>query len=166
MTYVVTVKSTVKISQNFVAFSEYMNFKSTLCKKCHVGLLLKIIQSQEKCQITMLFAHINVPNKFITKTLSDCLSNCILHVGSKKNSFLEQFVVQDKEVLSSQDLLVQDQLNIKSCIYLDHSKYIFHFSENCTSCLLFLRNMILKRDFSQIYILLFQNHLNSIRKNK
>ena len=28
LSYVVTVKSTVKISQNFVAFSEYMNFKS------------------------------------------------------------------------------------------------------------------------------------------
>jgi hypothetical protein len=27
LSYVVTVKSTVKISQNFVAFSEYMNFK-------------------------------------------------------------------------------------------------------------------------------------------
>ena len=26
MSYVVTVKSTVEISQNFVAFSEYMNF--------------------------------------------------------------------------------------------------------------------------------------------
>ena len=26
LSYVVTVKSTVKISQNFVAFSEYMNF--------------------------------------------------------------------------------------------------------------------------------------------
>ena len=125
----------------------------------------------------MLFTHINHRQallkksmykcpKFITKTLSDCLSNCILHVGSKKNGFLEQFVVQDKEVLSSQDLLVQDQLNIKSCIYLDHSKYIFHSSENCTACLLFLRNMFLKRDFSQISILLLQNHLNFIRKNK
>ena len=27
LTYIVTVKSTVEISQNFVAFSEYMNFK-------------------------------------------------------------------------------------------------------------------------------------------
>ena len=27
LSYVVTVKSTVEISQNFVAFSEYMNFK-------------------------------------------------------------------------------------------------------------------------------------------
>ena len=27
LSYVVTVKSTVKISQNFVAFSEYMNFR-------------------------------------------------------------------------------------------------------------------------------------------
>ena len=30
LSYVVTVKSTVEISQNFVAFSEYMNFKLTL----------------------------------------------------------------------------------------------------------------------------------------
>ena len=30
LSYVVTVKSKVEISQNFVAFSEYMNFK---CKK-------------------------------------------------------------------------------------------------------------------------------------
>ena len=29
LSYVVTVKSTVEISQNFVAFSEYMNFKLT-----------------------------------------------------------------------------------------------------------------------------------------
>ena len=28
LSYVVTVKSTVEISQNFVAFSEYMNFNS------------------------------------------------------------------------------------------------------------------------------------------
>ena len=30
LSYVVPVKSTVKISQNFVAFSEYMNFKTAL----------------------------------------------------------------------------------------------------------------------------------------
>ena len=30
LSYVVTVKSTVEISQNFVAFSEYMNFKAKL----------------------------------------------------------------------------------------------------------------------------------------
>ena len=30
LSYVVTVKSTVEISQTFVAFSEYMNFKSLL----------------------------------------------------------------------------------------------------------------------------------------
>ena len=29
LSYVVTVKSTVEILQNFVAFSEYMNFKGT-----------------------------------------------------------------------------------------------------------------------------------------
>ena len=31
LSYVVTVKSTVKISQNFVAFTEYMNFKTHIC---------------------------------------------------------------------------------------------------------------------------------------
>ena len=31
LSYVVTVKSTVEISQNFVAFSEYMNFKIGCC---------------------------------------------------------------------------------------------------------------------------------------
>ena len=30
LSYVVPVKSKVKISQNFVAFSEYMNFETTL----------------------------------------------------------------------------------------------------------------------------------------
>ena len=30
LSYVVTVKSTVEISQNFVAFSEYMNFKKRM----------------------------------------------------------------------------------------------------------------------------------------
>ena len=30
LSHVVTVKSTVEISQNFVAFSEYMNFKNLL----------------------------------------------------------------------------------------------------------------------------------------
>ena len=37
--YVVTVKSTLEISQNFVAFSEYMNFKQKLaCLKVESGL--------------------------------------------------------------------------------------------------------------------------------
>ena len=33
LSYVVTVKSTVEISQNIVAFSEYMNFMSLLLKR-------------------------------------------------------------------------------------------------------------------------------------
>ena len=32
LSYVVTVKSTLEISQNFVAFSEYMNFKNRSIK--------------------------------------------------------------------------------------------------------------------------------------
>ena len=33
LSYVVTVKSTVEILQNFVAFSEYMNFKKKIPKE-------------------------------------------------------------------------------------------------------------------------------------
>ena len=33
LSYVVPVKSKVKISQNFVAFSEYMNFKSVISNR-------------------------------------------------------------------------------------------------------------------------------------
>ena len=36
MSYVVMVKSTVEISPNFVAFSEYMNFKQKQPNKCRV----------------------------------------------------------------------------------------------------------------------------------
>ena len=45
LSYVVPVKSKVKISQNFVAFSEYMNFKERLkrsnCLKCSKSELTK-----------------------------------------------------------------------------------------------------------------------------
>ena len=34
LSYVVTVKSTVEILQNFVAFSEYMNFKGSVLRLC------------------------------------------------------------------------------------------------------------------------------------
>jgi hypothetical protein len=37
--YVVTVKSTVEIFQNFVAFSEYMNFTCALCMHIPVYIL-------------------------------------------------------------------------------------------------------------------------------
>ena len=40
LSYVVTVKSTVEISQNFVAFSEYMNFNVLLD---HRQILLSLI---------------------------------------------------------------------------------------------------------------------------
>ena len=36
LSFVVPVKSKVEISQNFVAFSEYMNFKLLICKKSFV----------------------------------------------------------------------------------------------------------------------------------
>ena len=39
MSYVVTVKSKVEILQNFVAFSEYMNFKGQQISKAIFGLL-------------------------------------------------------------------------------------------------------------------------------
>ena len=36
--YVVTVKSTMEISQNFVAFSEYMNFTENSWKRAEFGI--------------------------------------------------------------------------------------------------------------------------------
>ena len=41
LTTVHTVKSKVKISQNFVAFSEYMNFKSSVENMKQVGPIMK-----------------------------------------------------------------------------------------------------------------------------
>ena len=49
------VKSTVEISQNFVAFSEYMNFKSTTCRMATPGGLMvdsKIITRHSKWVVT------------------------------------------------------------------------------------------------------------------
>ena len=46
LSYVVTVKSTVEISQNFVAFSEYMNF-TTKYKKC--GLRVYALPVRLQC---------------------------------------------------------------------------------------------------------------------
>ena len=53
LSYVVTVKSTVEISQNFVAFSEYMNFiKKGFTYRCRqqqvVGHFHQVVHIQEK----------------------------------------------------------------------------------------------------------------------
>ena len=43
LSYVVTFKSTVEISQKFVAFSEYMNFKNIATKSKKIHALIKVL---------------------------------------------------------------------------------------------------------------------------
>ena len=68
LSYVVTVKSTVEISQNFVAFSEYMNFKTInlLMRWFHeswIGTYLYICDGvffgffNKKLMVILLFCH-------------------------------------------------------------------------------------------------------------
>ena len=49
LSYLVTVKSTVKISQNFVALSEYMNFMHLLAKH------IEILEQKETLVLPLLF---------------------------------------------------------------------------------------------------------------
>ena len=49
LSYVVPVKSKVKISQNYVAFSEYMNFKMLFIRKSRVRLVKQIQVDNSVC---------------------------------------------------------------------------------------------------------------------
>ena len=91
LSYVVTIKSTVEISQNFVAFSEYMNFNTTtkcnfifkmvfapLCTGHHYSTMHKILQVTRK----------NMSNKESGPLI---LQSHIVTYDIKKNHFVLTF---------------------------------------------------------------------------
>ena len=63
LSYVVTVKSTVEISQNFVAFSEYTNFNSTVFPYSRMKPVFRAYSSHKIMIIILRIAHATVSLK-------------------------------------------------------------------------------------------------------
>ena len=88
LSYVVPVKSKVKISQNFVAFSEYMNFK----KLCAILLIILYLCStflqinRKICKV--LLHNKNIATLIITNHLCTIFSDFFLNVRCQTDTFL------------------------------------------------------------------------------